>query len=635
MMSSGKGSGSSSTPAAKSGEGGGTTVSVAAAVAIAIVTAHAISGMPDGALPNGLTLSDPTGVASFSTTEDADSTAKANGSATNASSLNIGAGVAINLIKIQNLATIGANNVIDSKGLALSAVMPSATTGGSDGKNTFDTESTAGAGKGNFGIAGSLALTLADVETNAEIGPNSTRGPPGDALTGSLSLTAVSSVSSTAKAMAKDTDAGTVGIGAGAAINSVNDVTTALIDSNAVITGATSISLSATNTDSETTYAEAGASGGSKSDFSFTADAAISLPTDITTASIAGGTSQTLTTAGAISLTAKQTASATTTAKADATTGDVVIGLALALAVPDDEVTATDSRTINGAAISFSATGASTTTTEADASAAGAKGDSGSGDGSGTGGTGTSVNQKADGQLMSANSESMMTTGKSSSTKNTNNAQATTSDKNSSGGNTVTVAGAAAINVVTSTYRASLADSAHVTATGLLSLKTSANTDASAVGSGKSTDAGTVGVGAGVAVNDVALVNQATTNNAAVTSKGIDLEAAMTQNGKDSIQVFDGTDWKTIDSGTAFPESPSDGDYFQLTKGAPATTTVDADGDLSTGSLTVKATDGFGADGGTFTVEGGTGTCSYTTASGGTITRHHRLHRKAEEGGRR
>ena len=37
--------------------------------------------------------------------------------------------------------------------------------------------------------------------------------------------------------MAKDTDAGMVGIGAGAAINSVNDITTALIDDGAVISG--------------------------------------------------------------------------------------------------------------------------------------------------------------------------------------------------------------------------------------------------------------------------------------------------------------------------------------------------------------------------------------------------------------
>ena len=49
---------------------------------------------------------------------------------------------------------------------------------GGDGKNTFDTEATSGAGKGDIGVAGSLALTIADVKTNAEIKSNAARGPP-------------------------------------------------------------------------------------------------------------------------------------------------------------------------------------------------------------------------------------------------------------------------------------------------------------------------------------------------------------------------------------------------------------------------------------------------------------------------
>ncbi len=615
----GKSSGTTTTPSAdtggtaQNGSSGGTTVTVAAAVAIAIITAHAISGMANGSV-TPLTLT-TTGSSSFSTTEDADSTAKASGSAVNGSSANIGAAVAINLLKVQNFATIGSADLVDSAGLTLSAVMPAATGSAPDGKNTIDTEATAGAGGGKFGLAGSLALTIADVETNAEINPNSTRGPP-DNLTGAVSLTATSVVSDTNKAMANDKDAGTVGIGAGAAIDIVNDTTNASIDSNALISGATSISLSATGTDTETTFAEAGAAGKAGSDVAFTADAAISLPTVLTTATIAGNTSQTLTTSGAITLTAKQTASTTTTAQANATTGDVVIGLALALAIPDDEVYATDSRTISGAAVSFSATSSHTTTTEADASATGAMGDSGSGDGSGK-----DVNGKANQQVTSANSDATNNGSKSSSTSNTDNAKATTADKNSSGGNTVTVAGAAAINIVTSHTEASLTDSANATATGLLTIKTSANTDASAVGSGKETEAGTVGIGAGVAVNSVTTVNHATTNDATVSSAGIDIEAGMTVNGKDQIQVFDGTDWKTIDAGSAFPEKPDDGDYFQLTKAAPATTTVSGDQTISAGgSLTVDSTDGFAASGGTFTVNSITGTCNYTSASGGTIS---------------
>ena len=49
----------------------------------------------------------------------------------------------------------------------------------------------------------------------------------------------------------------------------------------------------------------------------------------------------------------------------------------------------------------------------------------------------------------------------------------------------------------------------------------------------------------------------------------------MTQNGKDQIQRWNGTEWQTIDSGTAFPDQPNDGDLFQLTKGLAQTTAVD------------------------------------------------------------
>ena len=386
--SSGKDSGTKNTPTTSSGEGGGTTVTVAAAAAIAIVESSAISGLADN-----LTLNAPTGAVSFGTTADTDSTSKASGSATKGTSVDIGAAVAINLITVTNAATIGTADIVNSAGLTLAAQMAAATGSAPDGKYTLDTEATAGGGNGKIGVAGSLALELADIVTSAEIKANSTRGPP-DQINGNISLTAVSSVSSTVKASATDPATATVGIGAGAAINSVYDATTASIDDGALISGAKAVTLSATGTDSETTSASSGVSGAPGSDVVFTADAAISLPTVLTTATIAGDRTQTLDASGAVSVTAKQTASASTTAKADASTGDVVVGLALALAVPDDEVYATDSRELKGTTVSFSATGTSSTTTEADASAAGAKGDA-NGSGGQTGdGSGTNVNRQ-------------------------------------------------------------------------------------------------------------------------------------------------------------------------------------------------------------------------------------------------
>ncbi|HEX4526420.1 MAG TPA: hypothetical protein VH108_06715, partial [Gaiellaceae bacterium] len=214
------------TPDASSGESGGTKVTVAAAVSIAIISAKALSSF-DGNLDLVTT-----GATSFKTSEDADSTVKTNASAVKGATANIAAAVSINDITIKNQALVGPNSTMDSHGLTLSALMNSGT--GANGKNTLDTEATSGAGEGKVGISGALALTIADITTHAELSGNGARGPPHYSLHGSaLNLSAASVVDSKANAKAKDDDAGTVGIGAGVAINIVNDTTTASIDSGA------------------------------------------------------------------------------------------------------------------------------------------------------------------------------------------------------------------------------------------------------------------------------------------------------------------------------------------------------------------------------------------------------------------
>ena len=160
----------------------------------------------------------------------------------------------------------------------------------------LDTEATSGAGSGKVGIAGSLALTIADITTNAEFRSNATRGPPGDDLNGGdLTLSATAAVSSTAKAMAKDTDAGTVGIGAGVAINIVNDTTTASIDSGATFSRDRQArqrhAHARRDTDTMTTYAEAGATA-QRARRSRSRRRRDLLPTVLTTATIDGNGTQ-------------------------------------------------------------------------------------------------------------------------------------------------------------------------------------------------------------------------------------------------------------------------------------------------------------------------------------------------------
>ena len=103
---------------------------------------------------------------------------------------------------------------------------------------------------------------------------------------------------------------------------------------------------------------------------------------------------------GKIQATATQTASTTTSAKG-AAKGDVAIGAALALAVVDDRVSATDARSLTAHdAITFSAIGSSTNTSSTEAAAKGAE------QGSSTTGKDSSnkdVNGKADSLLSLGN----------------------------------------------------------------------------------------------------------------------------------------------------------------------------------------------------------------------------------------
>ena len=348
--------------------------------------------------------------ASLASTENADSKVKTNASATKAKTANIGAAVSINRITVDNEAVVGTNDLIDSQGLSVTAGMRSV---GGDQKHSFDTEATSGAGGGKVGIAGALALTIADVKTNAEILSNSGRGPPatfpGIQLNGhDLTLSTTATVESTARAKATDKDSETVGVGAGVAINIVDDTTTTSIDSGARFDDGTAtslskrvanVSLTATDSDTMTTYAEAGTDGAAGSDAAITPDVAISYPTVTTSAIIDGDVSQSLVTTGAVSVTATQDAKSTTTAKADAGGADVSIGLALALAIVNDNVTATIARNIDaGGAVGLAANGSSDNESEADASAKGAKTKSDDT-------SGKDVNGKSDDQLSGANSQ--------------------------------------------------------------------------------------------------------------------------------------------------------------------------------------------------------------------------------------
>ena len=87
--------------------------------------------------------------------------------------------------------------------------------------------------------------------------------------------------------------------------------------------------------------------------------------------------------------------------------------------------------------------------------------------------------------------------------------------------------------------------------------------------------------------------------------------------GGDRIQRFDGTSWKKVEFGEAFPEQPEeDGGVFQLAPRAPVPGHINhrrwRPKTSPAGALTVEGRGQLRARGGTFTVSGGTGTCKYT-----------------------
>ena len=89
-------SGKTTTPKATTSDSGGSSVEVAASISINIQTASATANLPSGlSVVAG-------GVFTLSSSQNADGTAKADGSATDAGTVGIGAAVAVNLVNVTN-----------------------------------------------------------------------------------------------------------------------------------------------------------------------------------------------------------------------------------------------------------------------------------------------------------------------------------------------------------------------------------------------------------------------------------------------------------------------------------------------------------------------------------------------------
>src|SRR5262249_6864443 len=187
------------------------------------------------------------------------------------------------------------------------------------------------------------------------------------------------------------------------------------------------------------------------------------------------------------------------------------VGISLALSIVNDSSSATTARDLftTGGAAAFLASTVSISESTAKASVKG--GENG----------GDKADQKKGKQMDFADSTAKS---KAPGAKGTNGATAPTAD---TGRGQVDVAGAIAVNIENASSVASIPDSRHVTATGLITVQSAINADGHALADGSAaTASGGTGVGVAVAVNVNNITNHAFVGNGAVVSgSGLNVDA--------------------------------------------------------------------------------------------------------------
>ncbi len=326
------GSGVANTPVASSPDGGGAPLSVAASIAVTIAAVSVLA-----AVGAGVTLTSGGGIVTLSSKANADSSAKGDATAKSGTATNVGAAVAINRTTIDNSALVGTNSLIHAHGLSVSA---SVLDNGGDQQHDLIADATSGAGDGDLGVAGSFAMTIANVMSNALVLSNAGRGPPGHDLDGgSASLTATSAVASTVTATSQDAVTLDTGIGASIAINIVSGSERAELANGAGLSDTATLSLVADGDHTTTTTAVSGAAGGTAAAFGV----ALAIPSGATEAIIGTGS---LITLGSLVLTATRTTDTSTTADGVAPATSAAAGVLFAITVADETARVTIARPI-------------------------------------------------------------------------------------------------------------------------------------------------------------------------------------------------------------------------------------------------------------------------------------------------
>ncbi len=529
-----------SKPSASTSEG---KVAVAAAVGVNIAT-HKTQAV----LPDALSISAGKGL-TLSTANNTDGQVTTNGATVGDAAVGIGAAVSINLVKSSNQALLGDGSgttgiEVNAGSVTLSALKSDLGSSANPAPTRTDqylASATAGAGSGKVGIAGSLALNLIDTESLAQIRQGAqVTIVPGD--TGAIQLSADARSSVTGQALPAEGGASgsTVGIGASVAVNIIANRSIAEVQNTATLTDLGALDIAASGDYAVDTEVEAGASGG----IAITPAVALAIVNNTTTARL--GTGSTLVNPGAVTLLVDHASSTTTSVKGSAQGEKAAVGAAVGIVLLNDVASATIERSIDTAtgAVSVSAHASSASTNTATASAVGGKSEEDAGETDSTTGQkkeDASVDDKVSNQTdFGKKNQTRSGVGSSDQQSATDSADNNKTSASSDEGK-VAVAAAVAVNIVSATATARVADGVTVKTAGALTVSASGNTDSSASSDGSTVGStAKIGIGAAVSVNKVDSHNEASIgSNAQVTAGGVTIESTMTDVGGDTTNTIE------------------------------------------------------------------------------------------------
>ena len=341
------GSGSSKdTPSAKTSDG---PIAIAAAVSVSVLDAD-ISATVSG------TISAPNGTVTISSLANQDSETVADGQATKAGSVGVGAAVAVGRLDVLNRAQVEDGGQSRADGITIEAGMRDVS---GDKQHAFSTHAKSGAGsESGIGLAGALAITISTTDVRAGIATGGTvtlaDGSDGNTDIGELKITAGEDAKNTAKS--EPTVSGDdFGFGASVAFAIPTHRVTAEVEDDAVINGADDVTVLAKSNLETDSFAKAGVKAG----VAISPVVAVSM-VDTTTLARVGAGSTTL--AGNLSITADHTGDSESHAAGSVESTDAAIGLSVAVTTTDDKEDARLERSITAGGNITSRPSACTTT---------------------------------------------------------------------------------------------------------------------------------------------------------------------------------------------------------------------------------------------------------------------------------